>query len=325
MVDHAFAEGGGAGRVGLGGGNLRAVRGQEQDADDGGPHRDHVPAADPECQARAGPSFASPPTGSSSAPRRRRSTRAIVNGHSPRAAERRDNRVLVARDEGIGHPGDPEQGDHRHHAGPEDRAVSGMSPAPTLHNTTISAAAASMTIWMIGVTDSGSTPPSSAGPSAVGPRRSRRCDHKHRAEEDRDAALRVRLQHDVLGRRRRMHLAGLEPAPVLGVVVELLPCRPITSDISDDADDAGRDRDQQNVDEGVALDLHERQDRRHCGSDRARRDAQRGRDGRRGERTLGPDLVRVRNLVDHRDDRVEGVARPRQDCRAGRRRTARRC
>ena len=40
--------------------------------------------------------------------------------------------------------------------------VPGMSLALTLQRRTIRAAAASMTIWMIGVTDSGSTPPSSA-------------------------------------------------------------------------------------------------------------------------------------------------------------------
>ena len=78
--------------------------------------------------------------------------------------------------------------------------VPGMSPALTLQRRRISAAAVSMNIWMIGVTDIGSTPPSSA--AIVGRMPSKRPKMQidgDGAEEDRDAALGVRQQHDVGG------------------------------------------------------------------------------------------------------------------------------
>ena len=48
VVDDALAERRRAGLVGLGGGDLRAVGGEEEHAGDGGPHGDHVARADPE-------------------------------------------------------------------------------------------------------------------------------------------------------------------------------------------------------------------------------------------------------------------------------------
>src|SRR4029078_1770833 len=51
VVDDALAERRRAGRVGLGGGDLGAVRREEEHAGDRGPHRDHVAGADPERQA----------------------------------------------------------------------------------------------------------------------------------------------------------------------------------------------------------------------------------------------------------------------------------
>ena len=75
----------------------------------------------------------------------------------------------------------------------------------------------------------------------------------------------------------------------------------------EDADDARGDRDEQDVDEVVAVHLDERKERRGRRRHRARRDPERGRDRRAGQCTLGPDLVGVGDLVDHRDDREERV------------------
>ena len=77
------------------------------------------------------------------------------------AAERLDDGVLVVGDERVRHPGDPEEGDHRDHPGPEDRRSRDVA---RLHvaKRRISAAAVSMNIWISGVTDIGSTPPPSA-------------------------------------------------------------------------------------------------------------------------------------------------------------------
>ena len=83
--------------------------------------------------------------------------------------------------------------------------VPGMSVAFTLQKSTISAAAVSMSIWMIGVTDSGSTPPPSA--EIVGRMPSKKPKTQiasDGAQEDRDAALGVGQQHDVLGGCRRL-------------------------------------------------------------------------------------------------------------------------
>ena len=77
----------------------------------------------------------------------------------------------------------------------------GMSAALTLQKTRISAAAVSITIWMIGVTASGSVAAVLRGdrrPDAL--EEAEDADHQHGAEEDRDAALRVRLQLDLARR-----------------------------------------------------------------------------------------------------------------------------
>ena len=92
-----------------------------------------------------------------------------------------------------------------------------------------------------------------------------------------------------------------------------LPCVVHHERHREDADDAGRDRDQHHVDDVVAVDLDERQHRRHRGGDRARGDPERRGDGGARQRPLRPDLVRVRELVDHGDQGEEGVARPGQD------------
>src|SRR6185312_13035884 len=121
VVDDALAERRRAGRVGLGGRDLCAVRGEEEHAGDRGPHRDHVAGADPERQAERD-------HGSRRGRLARRQRRDREDRHGDHEgplpgeiAQRRDDRVLVARDEGVGHPRDAEERDHRHHPGPEDR------------------------------------------------------------------------------------------------------------------------------------------------------------------------------------------------------------
>src|SRR5215211_636884 len=110
--------------------------------------------------------------------------------------------------------------------------VPGMSAVLTAQSSTISAAAVSITIWMIGVTESGSKPPPSAGTS---------------------------------GRRSlakpKMQISATAPRKVATVPAHHERHR-------EDADDAGRNGDQEHVDELVVVDLDEREDRRHRGCDR---------------------------------------------------------
>ena len=116
-----------------------------------------------------------------------------------------------------------------------------------------------MIIWMSGVTDIGSTPPPSA--ATVGRRPSKTPKMQIAAtagQEDRDAALRVGHQHDLTGGCRRLDLAGGEAALVLDVVVEVLAVAVHEERHHEDADDAGRDRDQHDVDDVEAVDLDER-------------------------------------------------------------------
>ncbi len=184
----------------------------------------------------------------------------------------------------------------------------------TLQSRRISAAAVSMNIWMSGVIDIGSTPPSSAatvGRSAL--EEAEDADRGDAGEEDGDAALGERRQDDVGRRRGRADLARREAPLVLGVVVEVLPVAAHDERHREDADDAGGDGDEQDVDQVVAVHLDERQERGRRRGHRARGDPERGCDRRAGQRALRADLVRVRDLVDHRDDREEGVARAGED------------
>ena len=115
------------------------------------------------------------------------------------------------------------------------------------------------------------------------------------------------------GGRGRVHFTGCESALVLGVVLQLLAVAAHHERHREDADEARRDGDQQHIDKVVVVDLDERQDRGRRSRDGARGDPESVGDRRSGERALGPDLVGVGDLVDHRDDREERVARAGED------------
>ena len=313
VVDHALAQRGRARLVGLGGGDLGSVRGQEEHAGDGGPHRDHVAGADserqPERDHRSRRRGLACGQGGDEEDRDRDRERPVLG----EAAEGGDDRVLVVGDEGVRHPGDPEERDHRDHPRLEDRRgrdvaglhvreeqdQSGCGEHEHLnqrrHRHRLDAAALC-----------GDRRPQSLEDTE-------HADREDARQEDGDAALRVGHQHDLTGRCRRLDLAGGKAALVFDVVVQIFAVAVHEQRHHEDADDAGRDRDQQHVDDVVVVDLDERQHGRHRGRDRARGDPEGRGDGRAGECALRPDLVRVGELVDHRDQGEERVAGARED------------
>ena len=229
------------------------------------------------------------------------------------AAEGVHDRVLVVGDERVCHPGDPEQGDHRDHARLEDRRARDVAGLHVREQQDQSGGGEHEHL------DQGRHGHRLDAAALCGDRRPQSLEDAEHADrgdahqEDGDAALRVRQQRDLTGRSRWLDLAGAEAALVLDVVGQILAVAVHEHRHHENADDAGRHRDQHHVDDVVVVDLDERQHRRHRRRDRARRDPEGRGNGRAGECALRPDLVRVRELVDHRDQGEERVAGARQD------------
>ena len=308
VVDDPLAERRGARPVGLGSGDLGAVGGEEHDARDGRPHGDHVAGADAERQ----PERHHRPGRGRLARRQRRDPEDGDGDHERPAlgqvAEGLDDRVLVVRDERVGHPGDAEQGDHRDHAGLEDLRRGDRRRLHLAEQDDQRGRGQHQHLDQRGHGHRLDPALLDVDRRAQALEDAEHADQEDGAEEDGDAALGVRQQHDVGGWRGRLDLTRVETAQVLGVVLEVLAVPVDEERHHEDADDAGRHGDQQDVHDVEAVDLDQRQHRRHRGRHRACRDAERRRDRGARERALGPDLVGVGELVDHRDQREERVA-----------------
>ena len=140
---------------------------------------------------------------------------------SARLPERQDDRVLVVGDEGVRHPGDPEERDHRDHARAEDRRGRDVGGLHVGEDEDERRGGEHDHLDQRGDRHRLDAPALGGHRRADAPRRPNRQIVKDTREEDRDAALREGQEDDVGRGRRRLHFPGGQAALVLDVVVEL--------------------------------------------------------------------------------------------------------
>ncbi len=140
---------------------------------------------------------------------------------------------------------------------------------------------------------------------------------RHAAEENERAGFRAAFQRRRRGGcaralpRRRREFAGFQAPLILGIVLEFLADAQLNERGDDHRQQGGRHADEEDLNQpdvvrGQQAD-HRRGRRRH----RAGGDGLLRRNGGDGHRALGPDAAFVRDLVDHRQQRIHDVARAR--------------